>query len=195
MLRALFVCWIVGIFVMGGMSGCASSGEVDGAQAAAARSDATLYRSGRVILAGQVGAEQFRDLRKRGPYSVINCRTQREVDRLAFDQPGLLDELGVAYTHLPLGGSDGYSPEDVDAFAEALRAHGGDVLVHCSGGGRVRMLYAAYLVRYEGLSVEEARARIEALGQGPSSLERLLGERIRYELTGEALPMPDADKS
>ena len=195
MFKTTLGCSIVGLAVMGGLSGCGSAGEVDEAQPVSAPSDATLHRSGRVILAGQVSPAQFRDLQKRGTYSVINCRTQREIDRLPFDQAALLGDLGVGYTHLPLGGSDGYSPEDVDAFAEALRAHGGDVLVHCGSGGRVRMLYAAYLVRYEGLSVEEARTRIEPLGQGPSSLERLLGERIRYELTGEPLPTPDEDES
>lgn len=174
-----------------GAVGCGSAEKAGGAPVATVPKDAELHRSGRVILAGQVSPQQFRDLRSRGKYSVINCRTQREIDRLSFDQASLLDELGVGYTHLPLGGSDGYSPEDVEAFAEALRASGGDVLVHCGSGGRVRMLYAAYLVRYEELSVEEARARIEELGQGPSSLERLLGERIRYELTGE--PLPDED--
>ncbi len=192
MFKSAAVWSIGGLVLVGGLGGCGSPAKT-ATPAAAAPSEATLYRSGRVILAGQLAPEQFRALRTKGPYSVVNCRTQREIDRLAFDQAELLGELGVGYTHLPLGGSDGYSPEDVDAFAEALHAHGGDVLVHCGSGGRVRVLYAAYLVRYEGLSLEAARDRIEELGQKPSSLERLLGERIRYELTGEALPAEDGD--
>ncbi len=183
----------LGVFMLGG---CANTETV--AQEAAVVSEPTvtlsdveLYRSGSMLLAGQVTPDQLRRLRAEGVRAVINCRTQGEMDGLPFDEPGLIAELGMAYVHLPLGGDDGFSPDDVDRFALALHEHGEHVLVHCAGGGRVMVLYTAYLVRHGGLTVDQAKVRVQALGQGPSSLERLLGERVRYELTGEPLPSED----
>ena len=166
-----------------------------------AMKDADLHREGRLLFAGQVTPSQLRTLKADGLSGVVNCRTDREMDNLAFDQAALLEELGTDYIRIPLGGSDGYSPEDVDAFARALNAgvadgQSGDVLIHCGSGGRVRMLYTAYLIRYEGLTPTEALRRAEALGGGPSSLERLLGERLEYRLTGEPLPIEvEADQT
>lgn len=181
---------LAGLLFAAAVTGCAAPPADDAA--AQQETAAELHRSGRLIFAGQVTSDQLHELHTVGLDAVVNCRTQTEMDRLDFDEPALLDALELDYVHLPLGGDDGYSPEDVDAFAAELQRLDGDVLIHCSGGGRVRTLYAAYLVRYEGLTVEQARERLSELGQGPSVLERLLGERLRYELTGEPLP-PDDD--
>lgn len=188
--RSVPAMLIIGLISVGGLVGCSSTPKE---APVPTLSDAELHRSGRVILAGQVTPDQLRDLQTQGVRTVVNCRRQTEIDQLSFDEAYLVDELGMTYTHLPLGGSDGYSPQDVDAFAEVLRSHTGNVLLHCSGGGRVRLLYTAYLIRHEGLSANDAKLRVQALGQGPSSLERLLGERIYYELTGESLPSEDDD--
>ncbi len=183
---------VIGLFCLLSVGGCATTAT----QNPTPMADAELHRSGRVILSGQVSQSQLHDLQAQGVQAVVNCRTQGEMDGLSFDEPGVLDELSMGYTHLPLGGDDGYSPADVDAFAAALKDHDGDVLVHCSRGGRVRTLYTAYLVRYQGYSVDDARRHVQALGdQGPTSIERLLGERVRYELTGEPLPPEDTDSS
>jgi uncharacterized protein (TIGR01244 family) len=179
-----------GLLFVAALAGCTAPPADDAAARQA--SPAELHRSGQLIFAGQVTPDQLHELQATGLGTVINCRTQAEMDSLEFDEPELLDQLDMQYVHLPLGGADGYSPEAVDAFAAELQRLEGVVLIHCSGGGRVRALYAAYLVRYEGLTVEEARERLRELGQGPSALERLLGERLRYELTGEPLP-PDDD--
>lgn len=138
-----------------------------------------FYRAGRLIVGPQPTEGDLLTLRERGVGTVINLRSRGEVEdpeRTTFDQPAVLRELGVRYEHIPLGGDDGYSPEDVERFDAILREADGDVLVHCASGGRARSMWQAWLISKRGYSAEEADAIARSLGQGPSALERLLGE-------------------
>ena len=173
------------------MTGCVSatvttSTSTRPSPAAAAPADADYFTSGRLTFAGQPSKAQFEALAGTNSI-VVNCRTQTEVDRLAYDQVGLLDAAGVDYHHIPMGGAEGYSPEDVDRFAELMRTHDGPILLHCGSGGRVRMLYAAYLIRYQNFTPDQAMDEIALLGQSPSTLERLLGEELSLRHTGRLL--------
>ncbi|MEM7628285.1 MAG: sulfur transferase domain-containing protein [Planctomycetota bacterium] len=138
-----------------------------------------FYRAGRVVVGPQPTAEDLRAFRERGVGTVVNLRSRAEVEdpeRVTFDQAGELRTLGARYEHIPLGGADGYSPEDVERFDAILREADGDVLVHCASGGRARSMWQAWLISKRGYSAEEADAIARSLGQGPSALERLLGE-------------------
>jgi protein tyrosine phosphatase (PTP) superfamily phosphohydrolase (DUF442 family) len=67
---------------------------------------------------------------------VINCRTPLEMGSVPFSQGSLLRSLGVKLVDIPLGGNEGFEPQDVKALKEALANHtGGKVLIHCAGGG------------------------------------------------------------
>ena len=137
-----------------------------------------LHEDGRFIIAGQPSEAQLIDLAGESITVVVNARTDAERSRGPFDQAALLDSASIRYVEIPLGGADGYAPEAVDAFAEAVESTRGRVLVHCASGGRARQLYAAYLVKHEGYTPQQAIDRIEQLGQSPTPLERLLGEEL-----------------
>ena len=143
--------------------------------------------SSKVTITGQPTRDQFEALENTGTL-VINSRTDAERERIDFDQEELLGRINVAYARVPMGGDDGYSPEQVAAFAAVFEAHDGPVLMHCASGGRSRTLYAAYLIEYQGFTPDRAMDAIRTLGQGPSSLERLLGERLSIRRTGQPLP-------
>lgn len=172
------------------LTGCAASTNSQSASSAvsapaeATQPDADIVSAGRYSFAGQLSKTQFESMRGTDQV-VINCRTQREIDRLDFDQVAILEAGGVVYHHLPMGGADGYSPEAVDAFAAIVRSTDGPILIHCGSGTRARYLYAAYLIRYQNQTPDQAMAAIRELGQGPTSLERLLGERLSLQHTGE----------
>lgn len=137
-----------------------------------------FYRAGRLIVGPQPSEADLLALRERGVGTVINLRSNAEVtdaERTPFDQPALLRELGMRSEHIALGGSDGYSPADVEAFGALMRSVDGDVLLHCASGGRARSMWQAWLISKRGYSAEEADAIARSLGQGPSALERLLG--------------------
>ena len=162
-------------------------------------------RVGDVLIGGQPDEATLRRLIDEGVTTVVNLRTQREMDNrewVAFDEPALLAELGVRYVHAPIWGGDDepYRPEVVDALARAIEEaasnRGSDaigagesdapqprVLLHCQSGWRTAWVFGAYLVREKGMPIEEATGVIEELTNAPvSNLAWLLGEplTLRY---------------
>ncbi len=151
------------------------------------------YQAGDIYFAGQLDEPAFTRMRDRGVTTVINLRSNEEMEELAADDEAPLDEsaalaaMSVRYVHIPLGGDDGYEPADVQAFAEAIEAADGPVLVHCASGGRARTMWQAYLVKHRGYSLDDAAAVTRTVGGQDSAIERLLGRRVRLT-PGSALP-------
>lgn len=142
-----------------------------------------IFHEGRLFISGQPEEEAVHALPEHGVTCVVNLRTPHEMDdreRVSFDEKALVEELGIDYVSIPLGGADHpYTPEAVETFADALERHQGPVLLHCASGWRASYLWAAYLVKYQGFSVEDAYARGEAIGIGESPLGKLLGRRLK----------------
>ena len=118
-----------------------------------------FFQAGRFYFAGQPDEETLQWLASEGVEVVINLRTDKEMETHTeekFDEVALLKELGMAYLHFPIGGKAGYSPQVVDTLAQVLKEHEGKILIHCLGAGRVSYLWIAYLVRYQGLSIDQA---------------------------------------
>lgn len=158
------------------------------------------WRVGDVYITGQpTEAALRRMIEERGVTLVVSVRTPAEMEtvrkgreatetqpaRAGFDEFALMREYsashGVEFLHLPMGGED-YppTPDQVDAFAEALARHSGAALAHCSVGGRVSQLWAAYLVRHRGVELNEARRQAGMMNFGPSTMERLMGVEFEY---------------
>lgn len=152
------------------------------------------YAADWLIIAGQPDEAELAAMRDEGVTTVINLRSTREMDRLeraetgAFNQAIVVETAGMEYVHIPLGGDDGYSPDDLDAFAAAIEKSDGKVLVHCGSGGRARSMWAAYLISNRGYTPAEAEAVIQTLGDQPSATERLLGREVVPSKLGERLP-------
>ncbi|MBX3726461.1 MAG: hypothetical protein KF823_11175 [Xanthomonadales bacterium] len=137
-----------------------------------------------IIIVAQPTAEDLAAWRADGVRSVFNVRTPAEMaDRkvVPFDEAALAAELGYAYAEHGIAGSQGYRPEILDAFAAAVAAGDGPVLLHCGTGARAGLLYAAYAVKYLGRSPDEAMRDLEPLGLWPLPLERLTGLPLRLE--------------
>lgn len=145
----------------------------------------TIHREGNLMFSAQPDEETLRQLAEAGTTTVINFRRDVEMEtRVPFDEAEVVTDAGATYVHIPLGGGvgdePGYDPEDVDRLATVLENAKGDVLLHCASGGRARTIWTAYLVKYEGMSEEEAIQRAQKVGQQPSSLDRLLGKPSAY---------------
>jgi uncharacterized protein (TIGR01244 family) len=121
---------------------------------------AVIADAGPAYVSGQPSEQAIRDLHAQGVKTIINLRTQREMDNRAqvpFDEAALAKELGINYVHVPLGGPDTpYTPEALEKVASAIGGADGDVLLHCTVGWRASHMWAAYLVKHKGLSEEEA---------------------------------------
>ena len=131
---------------------------------------AVIADAGPVYVAGQPSEAALRDMASKGVKTVVNLRTQREMDnrqQVPFDEAALLKELGMTYVHIPLGGPDTpYTPEAVEKFSTALDKADGKVLLHCTVGWRASHMWAAYLVKHKGLSEADAVKQATAINFG-----------------------------
>ena len=79
-------------------------------------------------------------------------------------------ESGTGYMHLRVDDFGAPQPEEIDAavqFIEKQIADNHAVTVHCAAGkGRTGVILAAYLVKNEGLSPQEAIDKIRAMRPG-----------------------------
>ena len=135
-----------------------------------------LSADGDVFVGGQPSESLLRELADQGVTLMVNCRTAGEAASVPFAQAALAKSLGMGFVEIPLGGNEGFAPEDVAALKAALESRkGGKVLLYCAGGGRAATLWLAHLVMNEGLTLEAAQERARAAGMlRRSGLERLL---------------------
>lgn len=147
---------------------------------------AVLASAGDVYVAGQPSREALDWLKSEGVTTVVNLRTQPEMDnrdRVPYDEAAALDSLGLEYVHIPLGGEDDpYTPEAVARFAEAVDLSEGKVLLHCTVGWRASHMWVAYLVRHRGMELNEAIAHGEAINLGTLPFEELLGAELTFAI-------------
>lgn len=91
-----------------------------------------------------------------GINAVVDVREEREDDQVLFT------ENEIDYLKLKVLDVMVPSDQQLDAGTVFIDEHvkkGGKVLIHCAKGrGRSAAMLAAYLMRYEGLSYDEARA-------------------------------------
>lgn len=153
-----------------------------------------FYQAGDLIFGPQPDAARFGQFKAEGVTTVINLRSNEEMADLiteeGLDETATLQAAGLRYIHIPLGGDDGYAPEDVEAFANAVETAEGPVLIHCFSGGRARTMWQAYLVKHRGYSLAEAEAVAATIGGTPTSLEMLLGREIKPSLGSPLPPTP-----
>jgi len=141
-----------------------------------------------LYISGQPTERGLRDLKAEGVTTVVNLRTPEEMQRIRFDEPALAASLGMKYVAIPMRGNAQfpYSPEAVSRFADALRSANGKVLLHCTVAWRASHLWAAYLIKERGVSVDSALANARAInlmdehrqGNGPLPVEEFLGRRL-----------------
>lgn len=139
-----------------------------------------LFRSGNVYIGGQPDKERLQWLSERGVTVIVNTRTVREMEKhkkKGFDQKEMVEKLGMKYVQIPLSKKDSYNPAAVEMFHEALGNGNEKACLHCFKGSRACWLWTAYLVKYKGLSIDEAFA----IGKSMKiyfPLENLLGREL-----------------
>jgi uncharacterized protein (TIGR01244 family) len=138
-----------------------------------------LFRSTSYYFGGQPTLETLRWLKSEGITLVVNLRSEKEnkdFTDTAFNEESVAKELGMAYASIPLG-EKLYRPQAVDTFALVLKSHTGKAFIHCLSGGRASYMWAAYLVRNRGYSLNDAVAIAKRIKYA-SPLEDLLGAKI-----------------
>jgi len=142
-----------------------------------------VVAQGRVSIAPQPNEDDLRALAEQGYTHVLSVRTPNEMaDRTAlpFDEPTLVEALGMRYAILPQGGADfPFRAELVDGLASALAEPEARVFLHCLSGSRASLVYAAYAVKHLGMEPEAAMREAGAFGHWPLPLERMTGIELR----------------
>ncbi len=135
--------------------------------------------AGPVYIAGQPTEAALEAMDAEGVSTVINLRTADEMSNLetvSFDEAAKVSALGMDYVLIEQGAEETLTPAALDAFAAAMADADGKVLVHCGSGVRASHMWAAYLVREKGLSMEEALAQAEAMNlRSEAPVRSLLG--------------------
>jgi atypical dual specificity phosphatase len=161
-------------------------------------SNFSWLRPGKLAGSGMpYGQRAFRWLRDHGVSAIITLTAEGLDERT-------LQQLGYTYNQQPLVNRAPADPPKLDEavnFITSQLAEGRRVLVHCQAGqGRTGMVLAAYLVKSEGMSAEDAITEVRRLR--PGSLKRApqreavkryeeylrLGERERLQTKSEKTP-------
>jgi uncharacterized protein (TIGR01244 family) len=144
-----------------------------------------LAQSDDLYISGQPTEEAFIKLKNEGVTTVINLRTQTEMDNrdyVPFDEEAFLDSIGMNYVHIPLGGPDTpYNSEALEKFSDAMNQAEGKVLLHCTVGRRASHMFAAYLIQFKEFDPNKAIEYARAVNLGEYPLEGLLGKKMIVE--------------
>ena len=182
------------LIAMLSLAACATSGPINSAKAPAPPPPAVdakpfldrALRDGEVYVAAQPVAGDFAALQAAGITRVFNLRTSEEMQAAGIDGAALASAHGMRYAQSPVAGAAGFTPAVLEAFAREMESGSGPMLLHCASGGRAGNLYAAWLVRYQGLTPAEAMARVAPLGLWPLPMERLLGQELTIDFADPA---------
>ncbi len=142
-----------------------------------------LFQHDKIFIGPQPQYQDFATLKAAGFSKVINMRTPKEMEELKFYEDYLLKKNDIDYKFIPIGGKDNpYSPEKLAEFAVALENTDGKVLLHCRSGHRASQLWAAYLVKYNGKTIDEALAMVTDMGWWPMPMESLLDKKLHVSI-------------
>ncbi|MEI8281259.1 MAG: sulfur transferase domain-containing protein [Armatimonadota bacterium] len=144
---------------------------------------------GDVINASQPDEAQLKEMAAQGIKTVINIRATQEMDQLktttGFDEEAVVKSIGLEYINIPMPGASSFNPENLAKIGNAINNAKGKVLFHCFTANRTSTVWPAFLVKYRGLSLDEAIKHGEAMRFG-GPLPRLLGKDIVYKLKSKS---------
>jgi uncharacterized protein (TIGR01244 family) len=145
----------------------------------------------KIFFGGQPAPEDFALFKDKGVKTIINLRSQEEVEGLAFNEEEIVKELGMNYVHVPLKGGqldDDHLRDTVKAIAGARASN---VLIHCASGNRVGFSWSLF----QGTEGDEDVAKAIAMGKDAGMRSERLEARAQKFLedvgpTWEKLPQP-----
>ncbi len=112
-----------------------------------------VSRHGDVWLASQPSEADLDAWAAAGATLVINSRTPQETASLPFAMREAVEQRGMRYAELPIGGASGADPALTPQLAELLQSAEGSVVMHCRSGTRSAHLYAALLMSLDPTEV------------------------------------------
>ncbi len=130
-----------------------------------------------VFLASQPQPDDFRQAEIGGIKTVINLRLPGEV--ADFDEPTLVNELGMTYHNIPFNGPDMLTDEVLDNTRFLLsNEQNKPILLHCSSANRVGAIWLAHRAIDHGLTYDQALAEAKIIGLKSPVYEQIVRRYI-----------------
>jgi uncharacterized protein (TIGR01244 family) len=127
----------------------------------------------KVLIAGQIRAEDVAGLAERGVTLIVNNRPDGEEpgQPLGAEIEQAASAAGIDYCAIPI--IRGIGPADVEVMREAVSGSPGKVLAYCRSGTRSALAWAVAQSR-EGVPADEIEARLARVGVDPGPILHLL---------------------
>ena len=139
------------------------------------------FKSGDSYIAGQPSATAIRRLGQQSITAVVNLRTPEEMmdrEQVPFDEAALVKSIGLDYIQIPMNGNKAYPEIFLDKFIATYDDHNGKILLHCRSAKRASQIWAAFLVKHEGMAMNDALKIAKSINLGDAPLNGLLGVRL-----------------
>jgi uncharacterized protein (TIGR01244 family) len=143
-----------------------------------------MWDLGSILNASQPDEKKLRELAAQGVKTIVNLRAPQEMEALkkeGFDEEAVANKLGLKYVSVPLSNWKSFTPEALAKIAEAFEISEGKILYHCASASRTTQAFVPYLVKYQGMSLDEATKVGQAM-RWNNMLEELLGADLSYTL-------------
>ena len=139
-----------------------------------------LSHFGNVYFAGQPAMEDFEKLRDRGVATVINLRSEGEME--GIPERRTVEGLGMAYHHVPIDGPASLTDETLARIRRLLRQSEGEpTLVHCASATRVGAAWLASRVLDDGAPWDAAAAEAKKIGLSSEAYRRRVREYVERQ--------------
>lgn len=134
-----------------------------------------LINDPNIVIMEQPEQSELKQMRAKNISSVVNFRTNKEIESLPFNEAKTLQEQGVHFYTIEIGKDRPYSPQKLLQFNQIMEQNKGHrVVIHCRSGHRAAQVYAAWLIRYRGLSNQQATAAISPRKAQQQAIKQLL---------------------
>lgn len=136
---------------------------------------------GIVYFGGQPTEKDIATLAERKVKTVINLRSEKEMETAPFDEKATVEQAGMSYHQVRVG-KDPPSEETLAELHKLLDDPANHpVLMHCRSSNRVGFIWAGFRGKQHGLSVEDAVAE----GKSAGMLAPFFVENVTKYLEGE----------
>jgi uncharacterized protein (TIGR01244 family) len=136
-----------------------------------------MWDMGSILNASQPDEKKLRELAGQGVKTIVNLRSQAEMDTVkteGFDEEDVAKELGMKYVQVPIGTWQTFTPAALAQVAQAFDQAEGRILFHCRSANRTSQVIIPYLVKYQAMTLDEARKVGGAMRGTENMLEQLL---------------------
>ncbi len=150
-----------------------------------------MWDLGTVLNSSQPDEMKLRELAASGVKTVINIRTEAEMEQVkkdGFDEEAVAKSLGLNYVRLPIVASE-FSPVFLAKLSKAIEGSSGKILLHCNTATRTSYLWAAYINKYQGVELSEAMRHMYAM-RIVDHLSNMIDMDISYKIKPKAAPNP-----